>query len=93
VNIFNEFQLSIGRLFGKLETECRPRAVLEAASLTSVALPARLSLDLNNSPTPKQLGLHLKFCFRLNSSQEKVVFFVHEAIRHVAVAAVCDRRH
>jgi hypothetical protein len=24
--------------------------------------------------------------------QDKVVFFVHEVIRHVAVAAVCDRR-
>jgi hypothetical protein len=69
VNIFNEFQLSVGSLFGKLETECRPRAVLEAASLTLVAWPARLSLDLNSSPTSKQLGLHSKFYGNLTGAQ------------------------
>jgi hypothetical protein len=53
--------LKVEILFGKVEQECRPMAVLEAASIVSVALPAQLSLDLNNSPTSIQLGLHSKF--------------------------------
>jgi hypothetical protein len=51
---------------------------LEAAGLTSVAWSARLSLDLNNSPTPKQLGLHSNFPGASNYLQIGVIFFFTE---------------
>jgi hypothetical protein len=44
----NKIQLSDSGLSGKVGQECRPMAVLEAAGFLSVALPAQLSLDLND---------------------------------------------
>jgi hypothetical protein len=48
----------------KVKQKFKPSAVWEAAGFLSVALPARLSLDLNDSPTSIQLGQHGEF-FRI----------------------------
>jgi hypothetical protein len=81
VNTVNTFSLPARRFSGKVKPECRPRAVLEAARLLPVALPAQLSLDLNGSPTKIQLGLHLNFYRASIFEQPKVVFFIPKVIR------------
>jgi hypothetical protein len=47
VDIFSKFQLSAEKPFEKLSRNAG-RAVLEAAKFLPVALPAQLSLDLND---------------------------------------------
>src|ERR1035437_4663154 len=60
-SLVDKFRLSGKGQTGRVKLYCRPRAVLETARFLSVALPARLSLDLNDSPTSIQLGLHKDF--------------------------------
>src|ERR1035437_4520216 len=85
VSIFQQVSVVNLEVVWECKKECRSRAVLEAARFLSVALPSRLSLDLNDSPTSIQLGLHLRFCGRLNELQSQSSSQYQQVI-HIAFA-------